>query len=123
MCKKLTDINEINELIEFYFKLVPINRLIKNLSKSDCITFSTSETVALFLSGYFDEDEKEYFGEDSVEFCRFEPTFEEDVCTVISYEKFYELLEKYLFKYIQEHPEFREESDMYMKSIKERLRI
>ncbi|WP_413372483.1 ribonuclease toxin immunity protein CdiI [Paenibacillus taichungensis] len=61
------------------------------------------------LSSYHLLEEKEYIGDQKVCFIGEPPVYDEDVMAVMEYDEFYNYLMIYSEKYVEEHPEAKQE--------------
>ena len=114
---------EMKELIESYFECNPIRRVLQELSDPKSFNFSTSEMIGISLSGYFDKDEPEYYGERKVQFCGYLMKLDDEVCGTISFENFVAHLKKHADEYILESPAEKESIVRYLEKIEKRLSL
>ena len=114
---------EMKELIESYFEFNPIKRVLQELSDPKSFNFSTSEMIGISLSGYFDKDEPECYGERRVQFCGYVMALGDEACGTISFESFVEHLKKHANEYILKNPAEKESIVRYLDKIEKRLSL
>ena len=123
MYKDVSTQVEMKGLIDSYFECNPIKSVLQELSDPNAFNFSTSEMIGISLSGYFDKDEPEYYGERKVQFCGYLMELDDEACGTISFENFIEHLKKHANEYISENPAEKESIARYLEKIEKRLSL
>ncbi|KHD36197.1 hypothetical protein NL50_10520 [Clostridium acetobutylicum] len=103
----ITNKEDINKYIKYYYGHIGENNLLKALSNySDLRGFGIEDIWCCFANEY-EEWEEGYFGESGVAYYFDYPSVEKDCTIILNYEQFYKYLVEYCGEYVTKHEEER----------------
>lgn len=116
---KITNKEDINKYIKYYYEHIGEKNLLKALSNySDSRGFGIEDIWCCFANEY-EEWEEDYFGESGVAYYFDYPAVEKDCTIILNYEEFY----KYLFETCQEYIKKHEEEQVAIYEYLEKLKM
>ncbi|QZN75204.1 MULTISPECIES: ribonuclease toxin immunity protein CdiI [unclassified Paenibacillus] len=120
MYKILTTKAEIDRLVESYFWIIDFPRALTYFGDHERHGYGSGPLEVQF-SSYHMPEEEEYIGDQKVCFIGEPPAYDEDVIAVMEHDEFYNYLMIYSEKYVEEHPEAKQEIYNLLDMVKKRL--
>ncbi|WP_145331870.1 ribonuclease toxin immunity protein CdiI [Paenibacillus xylanexedens] len=120
MYKILTTKVEIDQLVASYFWIIDFPRALAYFGDQERHGYGSGPLEVQF-SSYHSPEEEEYIGDQEVCFIGEPPAYDEAVMAVMEYDEFYNYLLIYSEKYLEEHPEGKQEIFNLLDVVKKRL--